>query len=338
MSAVFDAPGVGVSPFGQATALRFVATPALDTKADVQRELPPRFVRGHGTPCITANEFWLPGRGERGRTGVLLVHGLTGTPNEMRMLGKGLNRAGFSVYGMQLAGHCGGMDDLLASRWQDWTASVREAAGRLRGEVDQFVVMGLSMGAVLALDLAADAEQRVAGIGALSTMFRHDGWSIPLYTRLSFLLKPFRALGIGRRKVFLEQPPYGIKDDALRQRVVAQMQSGDSAAAGLPGNPWYSIIEMRDLSAHVQARLPRIVAPCLAIHAAHDDISSIANVRLIQRKVRGPVEVVLLEDSYHMITIDRERRTVVARCTAFVERIAAPASPARSQRPAPAQT
>lgn len=275
--------------------------------------------------CVTDNEFLLPGSGERARTGVLLIHGLTGTPNEMRVLGKGIARAGFTVYGMQLTGHCGTRDDLVRSRWQDWTASVRSAADRLHREVDRLVVMGLSMGAVLALDLAADTASRVAGIGALSTMFRHDGWSLPLYARLSFLLKPFRALGIGRDQLFLEQPPYGIKDVALRQRIVAQMQSGDSAAAGLPGNPWYSVIEMHDLSAHVQSRLARVTAPCLVIHAADDDVSSLANVRVIERGVRGPVELVLLHDSYHMITIDRERRVVMAKAAEFVERIAGPA-------------
>lgn len=272
--------------------------------------------------CITEHEFLLPGRGEAARTGVLLVHGLTGTPNEMRLLGKGIARGGFTVYGMQLAGHCGTMDGLLATRWQDWSASVHAAAARLHRHVDRVVVMGLSMGAVLALELAASPSAKVAGVGALSTMFRHDGWSIPVYTRLSFLLKPFRLLGIGRQRVFLEQPPYGIKDEALRQRVVAQMQSGDSAAAGLPGNPWYSIIEMRDLSAHVQRRLPQIDAPCLVVHATNDDVSSVANARLIEKNVRGPVQMVLLEDSYHMVTIDRERRTVMARALEFVERIA----------------
>ncbi len=271
--------------------------------------------------CATANEFFLAGQSERARTGVLLVHGLTGTPNEMRLLGRSLHRAGFTVYGMQLAGHCGSMDDLVQSRWQDWVASVHAAALRLRREVDELIVMGLSMGAVLALELASDPQARIAGVGALSTMFRHDGWSIPLYTRLSFLLKPFRALGIGRHRVFMEQPPYGIKDEALRQRVVAQMQSGDSRAAGLPGNPWYSIIEMRDVSAHVQRRLERVTAPCLVIHSSDDDISSLANVRIIERKVRGPVDVMLLHDSYHMITIDRERRAVMQRAVTFVENI-----------------
>ena len=271
--------------------------------------------------CVTAHEFFLPGRAERARTGVLLVHGLTGTPNEMRLLGKGLNRAGFTVYGMQLAGHCGSQEDLLRSRWQDWAASVRTAAERLKGEVEQLIVMGLSMGAVLALGLAADAQAEVAGVGALSTMFRHDGWSIPLYTRLSFLLKPFRALGIGRERVFLEQPPYGIKDEVLRRRIVAQMRSGDSAAAGLPGNPWYSIIEMRELSAHVRRRLGLVTAPCLVIHSASDDVSSLANVRLIERHARGPVEVLLLHDSYHMITLDKQRQVVVDQTRSFVDRV-----------------
>ena len=57
---------------------------------------------------------------EGGRAGVLLIHGLTGTPNEMRLLARGLHQAGFTVYGMQLAGHCGDENDLLQTRWQDW--------------------------------------------------------------------------------------------------------------------------------------------------------------------------------------------------------------------------
>ena len=274
-------------------------------------------------PCITPNEFLLPGHGAHAHTGVLLVHGLTGTPNEMRLLGKGLQRAGFTVYGVQLAGHCGTQEDLVRTRWQDWAASVHAGAERLRKRVDSLVVMGLSMGAVLALELATARPELVDGVSALSTMFRYDGWSMPFYTRLSFLLRPFRALGIGRHKVFMEQPPYGIKDEALRKHIVAQMHSSDSTAAGLPGNPWYSVIEMRALSKHVQDRLGQVLAPCLVVHASQDDISSVANAELVARRVKGPVEMLLLHDSYHMITIDRERRTVTARAVNFATHISA---------------
>ena len=95
---------------------------AADTPADVTAD----------GVCVTPHEFLLPGHGPRARTGVLLVHGMTGTPNEMRLLGRGLNKEGFTVYAVQLAGHCGTVDDLLATRWQDWLATVQGGADRLR--------------------------------------------------------------------------------------------------------------------------------------------------------------------------------------------------------------
>jgi carboxylesterase len=323
-----DADRRGVAPRGAMArapqpASEPTGSPGAGLDSDLQDTLPGADGQppAGGGPCIGRHELFLPGSGARARTGVLLIHGLTGTPNEMRMLGKGLNKAGFSVYAPQLAGHCGSMDDLLHTHWQDWSASVRAAADRLAQHVDHFVVIGLSMGAVLALDLAADGHPRLLGVAALSTMFHHDGWSMPAYVRLWFLIRPLRWLGLCRQRVFMEQPPYGIKDETLRRRVVAQMHSVDSAAAGLPGNPWYSILEMKDLAAHVRARLGRISMPCLVVHAANDDVASVRNAQQVQHGVRGPVELHLLEDSYHMITIDRERRTVQAMALAFVERV-----------------
>jgi carboxylesterase len=278
------------------------------------------------TPCITPNEFFLEGHGDAARTGVLLVHGLTGTPNEMRTLGKGLQKAGFTVYAVELAGHCGTQEDLVATRWQDWYASVEAGAERLRGRVDRVAVAGLSMGALLALRLAAEQPERIAGVAALAPMFRHDGWSMPFFTRFSFVLRIFKALGVGRGGCFIERPPYGIKDEALRKRIVAQMQSGDSTAAGLPGNPWWAVAEMYKLSAQVRRRLGDIRSPCLVVHATEDDVASVANARLITDGVRrAPVELVLLEDSYHLVVIDRERRTVIRRTAEFVARLDRPA-------------
>jgi len=266
--------------------------------------------------------FVLPGHGPHSRTGVLLVHGLAGTPNEMRMLGRSLQHAGFEVHGAQLAGHCGTVDDLVATGWRDWVQSVHAQAQVLRAQVDRVVVMGLSMGAVLALEVAAERPDLIDGVCALSTSFWHDGWSMPIFTRLAFLLKPVRALGIGRRRLFLERPPYGIRNEALRKYIVAQMRSGDSAAAGLLGTPWYSIIEMHALSKHVQRQLPRIQVPCLVAHSSHDDVSSLGNAELVARRVRGPVEQLLLHNSYHMITIDSDRHLLTARVIEFVSRIA----------------
>nr|WP_221437449.1 MULTISPECIES: alpha/beta fold hydrolase [unclassified Rhodanobacter] len=253
----------------------------------------------------------------------MLIHGLTGTPMEMKLLGKGLNRAGFTVHGMQLAGHCGDVEDLLATGWHDWYASVEKAADALREKVDHLFVGGLSMGALLALKLAAERPEQVCGVGVYGATFRYDGWSIPAVARLSFLLPLFKKLGIGRNRSFMEAPPYGIRDERLRAQVSAAMLGGDSAAAGLPGNPWYSLADMYELAADVRQRLSQVIAPCLVAHASEDDVASVKNAELVMREVSAPVELLLLKDSYHMITIDKERRTLIERSAAFFESIAA---------------
>ncbi len=260
---------------------------------------------------------------EGGRSGVLLIHGLTGTPMEMRLLGKGLNRVGFTVHGMQLAGHCGDADDLLATGWRDWYASVEQAADAMLGKVDQLFVGGLSMGALLALKLAADRPRQIAGVGVYGATFRYDGWSIPPLARLSFLLPLLKKLGIGRGRSFMEQPPYGIRDERLRAQVSTAMLGGDSAAAGLPGNPWYSLAEMYGLAASVRRQLCQVTSPCLVAHASDDDVASPKNAELVMRGVSAPTELLLLDDSYHMITIDKERRTLIDRSAAFFDSIAA---------------
>ncbi len=258
-----------------------------------------------------------------GRSGVLLIHGLTGTPMEMRLLGKGLNHAGFTVCGMQLAGHCGSVDDLLATGWHDWYASVEKAADAMLGKVDHLFVGGLSMGALLALKLAADRPQQIAGVGVYGATFRYDGWSIPRLARLAFLLPWLKKLGIGRERSFMEQPPYGIRDERLRAQISTAMLGGDSVAAGLPGNPWYSLAELHDLAAQVRRQLPQVTAPCLVAHASEDDVASLRNAQLVLRGINAPAELLLLKDSYHMITIDKERRTLIQHSAAFFNRIMA---------------
>jgi len=263
-------------------------------------------------------DYHLPG----GRNGVLLIHGLTGTPAEMRFVAKGLNRNGFTVHGMQLAGHCGDEADLLATGWHDWYASVVEAAERLRGEVDHLFVAGLSMGALLALKLAADHPDKVDGLGLYGTTFVYDGWTIPWIGKLSFMLPLVCGLGFGHGMKFHECFPYGIKDERIRQRIAGSMLSGDSAAAGLPGNPWPSLAEFYRLSFRVRRQLKSVRTPCLVVHAKDDDVASLKNVRLVVRGVSGPVETVLLENSYHMITVDQERDQVIERTTRFFNEIA----------------
>ncbi|TBR14187.1 MAG: alpha/beta fold hydrolase [Lysobacter sp.] len=259
---------------------------------------------------------------EGDRRGVLLIHGLTGTPAEMLLLGKRLHRDGFTVHGIQLAGHCGNENDLLATGWQDWYDSVLQAAVELRPQVDHLFVAGLSMGALLALLLAAERPDLVDGVGVLGATFRYDGWNIPWIARLVFLLPLVKWLGLARTRSFQEAPPFGLRDERIRSQISSAMLSGDSAAAGLPGNPWHSLADLYVLSARVRRRLGDVHAPCLVAHATDDDIAHVRNAYLVARNVDAPVEMLLLRNSYHMITLDRERRVLADRLSRFFARIA----------------
>jgi len=258
-----------------------------------------------------------------GRAGVLLIHGLTGTPAEMRFVGKGLHRAGYTVYGMQLAGHCGSESDLLKTGWRDWRRSVSEAADRLLREVDHLFVGGLSMGSVLALQLAIDRPQAVRGLALYGSTFFYDGWTIPKLARLSFMLPLVCGFGLFKQRRFMESFPYGIKDERVRQRIAGAMFAGMSETGGLPGNPWPSLAEFHKLVWNVRPFLHKVRAPCLIMHSADDDIASARNVRLIERRVSAPTETVLLTNSYHMITVDGERDQVIARSADFFARVLA---------------
>lgn len=260
--------------------------------------------------------FHFPG----GSTAVLLIHGLTGTPTEVKAVGKMLARAGYSVFGVRLAGHCGTEADLLETSWQDWLDSVLDAFDAIRREHDVVFVGGLSMGALLSLHVAAERAGQVAGCLLYSPTMFYDGWSVP---RLSVLLHVAIRLGLGRFLRFRENFPYGIKDERLRARILAAMEAGNSADAGLLYMPGRSLGELLRLIRSLKKRLPQIRIPALVIHAREDDVTSIKNASYIAARIGGHFEKVLLENSYHMITLDQERALVADYSIAFIRRIEA---------------
>ena len=268
-----------------------------------------------------SHAFDLPG----GPIGVLLIHGLTGTPAEMRVLARGLHRCGYTVHCMQIAGHCGTAADLVGTSWTQWRESVSQAAMRLQQHSDIFFIGGLSMGAVLSLDYAAHHPSRVAGVLALAPVFKHDGWAMPWHTQLGACLLPFfKRFNLASNGFARELPPYGIKDAAIRRRIVGKMLAGESAQAGLAGTPWYALAEMYGLVADLRRNLHKVAAPCLVIHSDHDDVAGPGNAWLIWQKVlRAPVQLVWLRDSYHMVTVDRERRKVIHASLTFLQDVVA---------------
>jgi carboxylesterase len=256
-----------------------------------------------------------------GSTAFLLVHGLGGTPVELRFVAIGLSRAGYSVHCPQLAGHCGTFEELRATSWQDWYATVEKAHAELLETCDRVIVGGLSLGAILALHLAAERPKDVLANVLLAPTLKLDGWGVPWYSMLFKLVRMRCGADLIR---FSERAPYGIKDPRVRALVTTAINSGDSSKAGQLANPGRVMLEMRWLVNIVKGELRRIRQPTLIVHPRHDDRASLrSNAAYLQESLGGLVDTCILDDSYHVITVDRQRHIVVQRAATFAERVCA---------------
>jgi carboxylesterase len=255
----------------------------------------------------------------RGENAVLLVHGLTGTPAEMRHLALRLRKRGFSVMVPQLAGHCASLAELKRSRWQDWYGGIEAAFELLASQHRTVFVAGLSMGALLALELAARRGAAVAGLGLLSPTFFYDGWNMPRFRRR---LLPLAFLPLLRSLLYWrETPPYGIKCERTRAMVHAVLENRDAQAAekvGIFKTPMVTVQQSSKLIRHVTGSLASVHSPLLVVHSIEDDMASVRNAHFVTERVSSAdVETWLIDNTYHVLTLDRRKDDVAERLGDF---------------------
>jgi carboxylesterase len=255
----------------------------------------------------------------RGGDAVLLIHGLTGTPAEMRHLARKMKRKGFSVMVPQLAGHCGSIRELKRSTWRDWFDTVEQAFLFLKERHQKVFVSGLSMGALLGLELAARYGPEVAGLGILSPTFFYDGWNMPKFRRWLLPIALWSPL-----KYFLhwrETPPYGIKCERTRALVHAVLENRDAQASekvGIFKTPLVTVEQSERLIKQVVKSLSKVNSPVLVVHSIEDDMASPKNVDFLTARIASTdLETWLIDDSYHVLTLDRRKDDVAERVGQF---------------------
>jgi carboxylesterase len=249
-----------------------------------------------------------------GRAGILLIHGLGGTPVELKFVAQALNRAGHTVYCPLLVGHGGSQELLNTTTWMDWYKSVEEAHDALKERSDVIIVGGLSAGVLLALHLAAQRPRQVHGTLLFSPTFWPNGWAIP---RHFALFKLIRQKWLANLINLRECAPYGIKDERIRRVVLNSLQSDGRPMKDIFGRKGGTVLEFRHLAKSVEKVLGQIKQPALIFHPRFDDQSDMSNSIILQRKLGGFTEVVVLDDSYHMVTLDRQRADVADRSVTF---------------------
>ena len=242
-----------------------------------------------------------PFEAEGGPVGVLLSHGFTGTPQSLRPWAEHLAAAGFGVSLPRLPGHGTRWQEMNVTRWTDWYDEVERAYLRLRERCDQVFAAGLSMGGTLVLRLAEQHPDSVAGL---------------------VLVNP--SLGTERRDVKYLVP--------VLHRLVPSMK-GVSSDIKKPGTtelaydrtPLRALHQLTQLWATVTADLHRVVAPMLVFRSRVDHVVEPLSGRLLRQGCGGcEITETVLDDSYHVATLDNDAPTIFAGSVEWIRARSAP--------------
>lgn len=189
-----------------------------------------------------AEPFLLPG----GHIGCILIHGFTGTPKEMRIMGDYLFENGITALGIRLAGHATQLSDMKRTRWEDWLASVEDGINILSKSCDKIFLAGLSMGG--ALGLLAASINKVDGVIAMSTPYEiKKDWRIKIAKPLSIFFPTIKK----------DQSDLADKNNA-------------KSHIDYPVYPTRSIAELNELLNFLHGQLQNINTSVLLINSKND--------------------------------------------------------------------
>ncbi|MGI8524287.1 MAG: alpha/beta hydrolase [Nocardioides sp.] len=233
------------------------------------------------------------------RIGVLLSHGLTGSPYSVKPWGESLAERGYAVEVPRLPGHGTTWQDMNTTTWEDWYAEITRTFERLREATDAVVVGGLSMGGALALRLAADRDAELAGVLLVNAAVATKRKDVKLLPVLKHVVPAFPAIANDIKKP--GQDEHGYSRTPLK-------------AAHSMMQAWPKVI----------ADLPRITVPVLMFRSTQDHtVDGLSAPIIIGGVSSTEVTERMLDDSYHVATLDNDASVIFTESAEFTSRITA---------------
>ena len=270
------------------------------------------------------------------KVGALLLHGLTGMPNEMRPIERVLQELGCEVRVPMLAGHGAGQKELLATGWKDWLESTRQALNELSNACDLVVAGGLSMGGLLPVSLAVE-NPKVKGIVSMSPTIKYNGKNSASIFQIFLPFVDFIPL-LGTHCYWAETPPFGLKDERLQRQIINQLEAlknsydrvGSKDHSGHEFNPEQyrtyagSVRQLQKYIQVVKKQAPKVTCPALIIQSVEDTITTKWNAEALQSWLgSADKRIIFLEGCDHVLPMDLKKEEVAYYFAEFVCKIAA---------------
>ncbi len=243
-----------------------------------------------------------------GRTGVLLLHGFTGSPVSMRPWAEALAGAGYSIRVPRLPGHGTSWQALNTTGWQDWYAEAAHGLTKLADACDAVFVAGLSMGGCLALRLAEQRPDAVDGLLLVNPVVASRDRRLLALPLLKRLRGSIDAIGNDIRKTGVEEYSYD-------------------------RTPLRALDSMRAMWRTTRADLPRVQAPLLLFRSATDHVVDDLSAQVIMQRVGSSDRTErVLHDSYHVAVLDHDAPRIFSESVEFIAAHDA-AQPATAESP-----
>ncbi|QNG59483.1 alpha/beta fold hydrolase [Bacillus sp. PAMC26568] len=229
---------------------------------------------------------------EGNHVGILISHGFTGSTQSMRPLGEAYAKSGYTVCGPRLKGHGTHYEEMEATTYEDWIASLEEGYQWLKERCDTIFVTGLSMGGTLTLYMA----QKHPEIKAI----------IPINAAIEI---PTMAGAQQVQARYLDAIGSDIKDPAVTELAYEK-------------TPVQSMREIIKLMAIVKNNLHEISCPSLIFVSSEDHVVPPDNSRIIYEEISSAdKKLITLENSYHVATLDHDQQLIIDETLGFIEKV-----------------
>ena len=232
-----------------------------------------------------------------GPNGVLVLHGFTGNPQSMRPLAEAIANAGYTVELPRLPGHGTTVEDMMTTTWADWSGAANAAYEELAARCERVAVVGLSMGGGLTA-FVAEEHPNVAALVFINALVK------PPVQELRDGLKALLDAGM-----------------ETMESIGSDIKKEGGVEASYNATPLACAASLFDGIDGVWSRLDTITAPTLVISSREDHVVTGDNSEDLARTVKGSVEHIWLENSYHVATLDNDAHLVEAHTVRFLDSI-----------------
>jgi len=227
---------------------------------------------------------------------LLLIHGFTGTPAEMRPIGERIARSfGWKVVAPLLPGHGTTPDDLSLYQWSDWLESARTVHHELLRSFEQVHLVGLSMGTLLCLELFKENPSRVRSMALLAPALFFRGALEKFVTYVS------RCSWVSLMNSTLPKGPPLHPDHVTYRR--------------------YSIRALGELSKLMERSrelAERESPPTFIGYSETDEVIDPKSASFLLKRLQNPQSrVVRLENSIHVLTLGQEKERLLREMEVF---------------------